>query len=77
MTIKDHIMTLPDGYRELALKYEDRHLINWNDKCDLMYIAIRLFTLWLETDEGNYFWDAVADHYRIGTPLPPLPKQLP
>jgi hypothetical protein len=77
MTIRDHILTLPDGYRELALRYEDRQLMDWSNNGICMYYSISVFTEWSETDELWPFWNAVDNHYRIGTPLPPLPNNKP
>ena len=74
MTIKDHIMTLPDGYRELALKYEDDVWLTDEDDVYNALAAAFIFDLSLE---GYEFWSNVCDHYELGTPLPPLPNNKP
>ena len=75
MTIKDHIMTLPDGYRELALKYEDGE---WQSELDGDIVeALWCFTNYGNTDEKRDFWHSVRQHYSLGTPLPPLPNNKP
>jgi len=69
MTIKDHIMTLPDGYRELALKYEDDVWKNHSSGLVVALYSAFVFDLSLE---GCDFWQNVCNHYTQLTPLPPL-----
>lgn len=69
-TIKERLQELPDGYRELALKYE-----NWRGviKVENMADAINSFVDWKDTKEWSTFWHDVYMHYEKWTPLPPLP----
>ena len=71
MTIKDYILTLPDGYRELALKYEDDTWIKEESDVYQSLSAAFIFDL---SFEGYDFWNSVRQHYSHGTPLPPLPN---
>jgi len=72
MTIREYLNTLPDGYRELALKYEDRQLEDWDAEVGSMATTINRFVHWPETDEGMDFWGVVYHHF-AAPPLPPLP----
>lgn len=74
-TIKQWLSELPDGYRERALA-------NMYAEAGDIYKAsmggaILGFREWYETPQGHDFWNAVYDHYTIGTPLPPLPESTP
>jgi hypothetical protein len=69
-TIKDWLKELPDGYRELAMKYENNH---WVYECYSMAFAIMAFKDWQHTDEDTQFWVSVYRHYDVKTELPPLP----
>ena len=74
MTIRDHILTLPDGYRELALKYErPAWSAHHRSKLDFLSGAF----VWVATVEGHKFWSEVNDFLNYGTPLPPLPNNKP
>jgi len=74
-TIKEWLMELPDGYREMALEnmYEENKSIVVRNMEDAIN---RAFT-WEESQEGDVFWLAVYNHYFISRPLPPLPGQKP
>lgn len=73
-TIKEWLMELPDGYRELAFAMEKE---SWGvDRVNSMASAIVGAFLWEYTKEGRKFWNDVSDYYYgdSGT-LPPLPNE--
>lgn len=74
-TIRERLKELPDGYRELAMKYESE---DFDKMRDSMEWAIFWFVKRSNTKEGPIFWIGVYNHFERGWdrfPLPPLPKQ--
>jgi hypothetical protein len=72
-TVKEWLMELPDGYREMALANmceENKSIVVRN-----MEDAINRAFTWEESQEGDVFWLAVYNHYFISRPLPPLPQK--
>ena len=75
-TVKEWFETLPEGYRELALK----EMENVDSLCNCMAVAISRGLRWNEAPEGFTFWRMVYDHYDYTEfspdmpELPPLPK---
>ena len=67
-------MTLPDGYRELALKYEDSV---WEKHSSGLVIALYSAFVFDLSEEGCEFWQNVCNHYTQLTTLPPLPNNKP
>jgi len=68
-TIREWLETLPDGYRERAIKNYDRFPINSLSR------AISETFLWRPTPEGYEFWDAVDSWAQGFGELPPLPEE--
>jgi hypothetical protein len=70
-TIKEWLETLPDGYRELALKNFNRD----NIKADCLSYAIMNAFTWKEAEEGGDFWRGVHNHFvNTKNELPPIKK---
>lgn len=70
-TKKQWLGELPDGYKELALSNLDTKSSSIRKKN--MHEAIVAAFVWYETKQGHDFWEQVCKHYKLGTPLPPLP----
>ena len=71
-TVVEFLMHRPDGYRERAIEqYDPEFEPTAEPTC--MEDAVRWFAKWSETNEDDFFWLAVYNHYYQGTPLPPLP----
>ena len=68
--ITEWLKELPDGYREQALAQYDGE----EKSSRSIGSAIALFATWEDTIEGQNFWADVIEHYRTGSPLPPLPS---
>jgi hypothetical protein len=82
-TIREWFFTLPDGYRELALKNADSALKNTDSaffpekgKVRSLVRAIGWGFKWDSTPEGNAFWGDVYDwaYSPNYNELPPLPS---
>ena len=71
-TIREWLQELPDGYRELAMKYENE---NFDRVVEGLDESLVLGFYWYRTDEGMNFWFWVSSHYESGSPLPPLPEK--
>jgi len=73
-TALEWLEALPDGYRELALKYydpdhDDSYIIN------SLWSAIVITFVWRDTPEGIEFWQAVVNWAEGKGELPPLPEE--
>ena len=73
-TVEYYLNQLPDGYKQLCLKYADAE--NLNFKVSSITDALIAFCIW-KGDVSDFFAD-LYNHYAFGAPLPqlpPLPKQ--
>lgn len=70
-TAKQWLEELPDKYRKKALS----QVMTPNDKAVDMPDALGNLLNYDYTKEGRAFWGAVKNHYKIGSPLPPIPTQ--
>jgi len=72
-TIVEWLETLPDGYRERALKnYDPEYCDTGVNIIDLAGAVMWGFS-WEDSPEKQVFWDAVYEWARCG--LPPLPEE--
>lgn len=71
-SIKAWLETLPDGYRERALK--NMHSFDENDDADAFGEALNGAFFWAETPEGPTFWAQVCRWSENLAALPPLPE---
>lgn len=74
-TVKEWLETLPDGYRERAIRQGDKKWLD--DECKDLWNAIYDFQEWDITDEGVDFWKRMAQWSIHREGLPPLPDQEP
>lgn len=74
-TIKEWLEELPDGYRELALKYYDPNYdTGFFPESDLDHAIAEAFD-WRSTPEGFGFWFDVHNWAHGFGELPPLPEE--
>ena len=71
-TVRDHLSSLPTGYRELALANMGEAVANSLE--ERPSVALAWAFIWNSTPQGNAFWGAVANSLIFGTELPPLPN---
>jgi hypothetical protein len=72
-TIEGWLKTLPDGYRERALKNCDPD-VRYNRSRSVEH-ALRGAFIWSQSPEGLDFWVAVKNHLLGRGDLPPLPAE--
>lgn len=73
-TIPEWLDTLPDGYRERAIKNYDPEFADGAEIEDMEDALIYGF-YWQKSPEGHLFWSLVLEHYPHKSPLPPLPEE--
>lgn len=73
-TIRERLQELPDGYRELAMQYENSERNRREESIYSCLTNIGSFD-WEKTREWVKFRDNVSEHYARWTPLPPLPQK--
>lgn len=71
-TVEYYLNQLPDGYRQLCLKYADEIGLTFEAKSIAQ--ALTRFCSWYKTPYGDFF-NNLHSHYNNGYPLPALPKQ--
>jgi hypothetical protein len=76
-TIEGWLRTLPDGYRELALRADKHPAWDRSERCYALSIAIERGIMWADTIGGRFFWLAVRDWARNEGELPPIPNNRP
>jgi hypothetical protein len=70
-TVEYYLNQLPDGYKQLCLKYADADSLNC--KAESISQALSRFCVW-KGKIGDFF-DDLYRFYTYGGELPPLPKQ--
>jgi len=75
-TIKDWLMELPDGYRDLAIKNFDEGSLNLTTSSDVADALLGAFD-WAASPQGHDFWEQVYKWCAGEATLPPLPGPTP